>query len=189
MFVDLFDEKYGPLLDKRRETFRRAFELLEAKEKEKYLIVETGCVRFRNGFRDQGQSTVLFDAFVGYHDGMVFSVDLDSRHCALAKTLVSEKTTVICGDSVEFLWNIDGKCEPDLVYLDSMDLKPENPEPSMWHHFKEFVAVVRNLKQGCLLLVDDHLNEQVGKGKYIAEFLEGLGYERAINGYQIGWVL
>ena len=63
-FIDNFDQKYGCKLGKRKDTFKQIFEILEAKQKDFYVIVETGCIRIQNNWEGDGYCTILFDDFV-----------------------------------------------------------------------------------------------------------------------------
>lgn len=188
-FLKHFDNTYSKKLHERAHTFRKIFEILENKHKEFYYIIETGCTRRENNFVGDGMSTVLFDSFVNYYDGLVESVDIDKKHCNLANNITSEKTKVTCNDSVKFLWDLVPKFNIDLLYLDSFDIELNKPHPSMLHHMKEFCAVINKLNKGTLIVIDDHFNEESGKGVYISNFMKNLGHKRFIDGYQIGWIL
>ncbi len=186
---DVFDKEFSAKLKKRSKTFRKAFELLEEKGKDSYLIVETGCARHPNNWGGDGMSTVVWDAFINYYDGKVISVDKSKASCENARKLVSSKTEVFCGDSVNFLWYFEPLSDIDLLYLDSFGLNQQKPHQSSLHHMKELCAAIGKLKKGTIIMIDDHINEKVGKGAYVSNFMEYLGYERVIDGYQIGWVL
>ncbi|RLD66318.1 MAG: hypothetical protein DRI84_05025 [Bacteroidetes bacterium] len=187
-FLEKFDKEFAPKLARRAKTFRRIFEELENRAGQFAYIIETGCARNTNGWSGDGMSTVLFDAYVNYHDGMVLSADIDKKACDNADKLTSNKTTVCCEDSVQFLWKLEPEFTINLLYLDSFDINFSKPHPSAMHHTKEFMAILPWLDPGTIVVVDDQ-NGKVGKGMYIAEFLEGLGYERFIDDYQIGWIL
>ncbi len=190
-FLDLFDNKYGPYLAGRQRTFRKIMELLEFKSKDFYTIVETGCYRAVSIDGD-GHSTLLFDDFVNYYDGIVFTVDIDKKACDKCERVTSSKVRVHNGDSVEFLWNFDYEKDIDLVYLDSYDIVMSNTEtahPSMLHHIKELCAIIGKLKLGAIVLVDDNLNEKIGKGAYVNDFMKNLGYKKIVDEWQIGWIL
>jgi len=188
-FVRYFDEKFSSKLDRRAQTFRKIFEELEKKKREYYLIVETGCARLADNFAGDGMSTILFDEFVNYYDGRVVSIDINDSHCMTARTLTSKKTTVYCEDSVSFLWKYDPPIPIDLLYLDSFDINFSKPHPAMLHHLKEFCAIRNHLKEGTIVAIDDNQNKKSGKGVYIADFLDNVGYKKFINEYQIGWIL
>lgn len=179
------------------------FELLDEKEDKNFLIVETGCMRADHGqlaLGDDGASTYIFDDFINYYDGEVVSVDINPNNVAHAQSMVSDRTTVYCSDSVEFLWNIPAKKKIDFLYLDSYDFEPNNPVPSQKHHLKELCAVMKNLKKGTIICVDDHLNTpnfdqyratlaQGGKATFIEDFMNDIGAELLHDGYQIIWKL
>jgi hypothetical protein len=173
---------------KRAKTFRKLFELLEEKNKDYYLILETGCSRAKNAYSGDGMSTVLFDEFVNFYDGQVISVDISEVNCNLARSLVSDKTKIFCDDSIKFLWGLNPPTDIDLLYLDSFDINFNKPHPAMLHHLKELCAIAGKLKKGTIIAVDDNI-EKSGKGGYIVDFMENLGYKKVIDGYQIGWVL
>lgn len=178
------------------------FELLDQKKIKDFFIVETGCMRADHGqlaLGDDGASTYIFDDFINYYDGEVASVDINPDNVAHAQKMVSDRTTVYCSDSVEFLWNIPEKRKIDLLYLDSYDFEPENPIPSQKHHLKELTAVMKNLKKGSIIMVDDNANTpefewftkiaQGGKAGFVKEFMKDIGAELLLDEYQIIWRL
>lgn len=178
------------------------FELLDQKKVKDFFIVETGCMRADHGqlaLGDDGASTYIFDDFINYYDGEVASVDINPNNVRHAQKMVSDRTTVYCSDSVEFLWNIPEKRKIDLLYLDSYDFEPENPIPSQKHHLKELTAVMKNLRKGSIIMVDDNANTpefewftkiaQGGKAGFVKEFMKDIGAELLLDEYQIIWRL
>jgi len=188
-FLNHFDKKYSKKLAKRAKTFRSIFEILEQRNRHYYLIIEMGCARMKDNYVGDGMSTILFDEFVNFYNGQVLSVDINEDRCKFARKITSDKTIVTCEDSVKFLWELDPAFDIDLLYLDSFYINRNNPHPSMFHHMKEFCAIIGKLNKETLVIVDDHFDEKVGKGAYISDFMKNLGYERFIDDYQIGWVL
>ena len=187
-FLERFNENYYPRLGRRAATFRKAFVLLEERNKDFYTIIETGCVRSPHITAD-GYSTVLFDQFVNAHDGRVYSADINQDNCEFAEKLVSDKTEISCSDSIEFLWNFKKTREIDLLYLDSCDLEVNNPHPAMLHCLKELCAALDKLDKGTIILIDDHYDDELGKGRYVLEFMNNIQCKRVFYGYQIGWIL
>ncbi|MBI1943063.1 MAG: hypothetical protein HYS35_05295 [Betaproteobacteria bacterium] len=206
-FLPVFDAEYADKLGLRSETLRKAFEILEAMDKGRYSIVETGCARKDDWYGD-GQSTLLFDRFVNHWDGAVRTVDIDPLACERLRARVSGKVTISCGDSVAYLRSLLGNEElhVDLLYLDSYDLDWRNPHPAALHHLHELCAVMPLLAGGTLVMVDDTARNQAfitlkgremvvhdfgvaGKGGYVAEFFAKIGCAPVIEGYQHGWIM
>ena len=191
----------NPVRD-RATSLSMVFEILDEKKDKDFFIVETGCMRADHGqlaLGDDGASTYIFDDFINYYDGEVASVDINPDNVAHAQKMVSSKTQVYCSDSVEFLWNIPQKRKIDLLYLDSFDFEPEDPIPSQKHHLKELTAVMKNLRKGSIIMVDDNLNTpefewftkiaQGGKAGFVKEFMKDIGAELLLAEYQIIWRL
>ena len=179
------------------------FELLDEKEDKNFLIVETGCMRADHGqlaLGDDGASTYIFDDFINYYDGEVLSVDINQDNVNHATAMTSDKTKVTCSDSVKYLWSLPEDKKIDFLYLDSFDFEPNDPIPSQEHHLKELCAVMKNLKKGTIVCVDDHLNTpnfdqyraslaRGGKAAFIEHFMDDIGAELLHDGYQILWRL
>ena len=179
------------------------FELLDEKEDKNFLIVETGCMRADHGqlaLGDDGASTFIFDDFINYYDGEVLSVDINQDNVNHATAMTSDKTKVTCSDSVKYLWSLPEEKKIDFLYLDSFDFEPNDPIPSQEHHLKELCAVMKNLKKGTIVCVDDHLNTpnfdqyraslaRGGKAAFIEHFMDDIGAELLHDGYQILWRL
>ena len=188
-----FNGIYANNLTIREETFRIMFQYLVDKEQSSYYIVETGTVRntdteMRKRMRD-GYSTVLFSEFVKMHGGNVLSIDISKENCDISRQLCkNDQVEVIVSDSVEYLWKFVPSHPIDLLYLDSFDLDADNPHASAFHHVKEFLAIERHMQKGALIVVDDHVNDEIGKGTYIQQFFENVGVVPLFKGYQIGWV-
>jgi hypothetical protein len=82
-----------------------------------------------------------------------------------------------------------GDKQADLFYLDSFDLKLDDPFPSMFHHIKELLAI-GSLRKGVVIAVDDNLvhnGQDIGKGKLVAEYFSNLGVDKLYDGYQSVW--
>lgn len=199
-------EGQNPIRD-RASSLEVVFELLDQKESKNYLIVETGCMRGDHkpvnspyALGDDGASTYIFDDFINYYDGEVLSVDIKQENVDYANNLTSDRTSVYCQDSVAFLWNLPEKDKIDLLYLDSYDFEQDNPVPSQLHHVKELCAVMKNLRKGTIIVVDDHLNvpefdhltatfAKGGKAAFVEDFMKSIDAELLFDGYQIVWRL
>ena len=177
-------EEMLSITGKREASFRQMVEFLNGIKNP--IIVETGCARVENNFEGDGLSTLIFDAYVETNGGNFYSVDISPDSVGFARSkAISEKTKIACEDSVGFLYKFDKKI--DLLYLDSYDLDPVNPHPSSIHHIYELLAVSKCLKNGTMIVVDDNLDNEIGKGKYIADYFEKIGIPMIYSGYQQIW--
>ena len=159
-------------------------------------ILETGCVRPDHGdlcYGDDGCATVLFDHFARVTGACVVSVDIDPEHVAYARSKVSSRTEVVCGDSVSFLHGLPRDHAFDLIYLDSFDIDRDDPLPAQVHHMKELAAVLKNTRPGTLVAVDDcdafFDGGMTGKGTLVTSFMADVGAELLHDGYQRVWRL
>lgn len=211
-FLERFDAEFGPKLGVRHSTFRWIFEYLVQKRSSGHLILETGCARQPDGWKNDGRSTYMFDQFANTHGGQVFSVDINPEACQIARSMVGERTEVHTGDSVGFLRRIGtqliaSKKEIDLLYLDSFDLDYHHSTPSAIHHLKELCAIGPALSRGTLVVIDDTYrlfrcirkaeqgfdvigdNGIDGKGRYVADYFREIGNPTYFEGYQTGWII
>lgn len=185
----IFKEKYYPFLEKRKETFLKIFQYLESLKKDNYLIVETGTMRAENDLAGAGWSTKMFDEFINYYGGQLISIDISPYNCQFAKSKVSDKTLIICSDSV---LGLDYLCRQnisniDCLYLDSFDVDFNDIHPSSIHHIKELCSIMPKLNEKSLIVVDDNLNGK-GKGTYVASYMKDIKCAKYFDEYQIGWI-
>jgi len=177
-------------------TFRKMLEHLD--QFNNPIIIETGCIE---GVEDKhwignGCSTIIFDKYAQHNGGKVYSVELVREKVLAARTLVSERTKIMCNDSVTFLKGF--KKTPHLVYLDASHLWWHNPTPAQVHHYNELMAIMPRLDPETLVVVDDTLAsidisdfvkaEVVGKGGLVARYAAEVGAEMVFTDYQTGWV-
>jgi hypothetical protein len=175
-------------LDRRGPAFDKITAHLESLGRD-VIIVETGCLREEGNWGGDGQSTLVWDAFVNYQGGQVFSVDLDVKAAALANSLTSDKTRVEANDSLAYLLHLATLgLSVDLLYLDSYDIDWSQPEPSMQHHVKELDAAWPMLKPGTVVAVDDNL-PKVGKGYLVAQVAKREGWTVLAEGYVLAWIV
>lgn len=179
-----------PGLGQRIEGFRTMFDLLLAKHKSAYHIIETGTCRDPGNWKD-GQSAVMFTDFVDQHGGWVRSVDINSAACENARAhIASPNFQVFCSDSVTWLDQQNDLDQVDLFYLDSYDVKWDNDANSAEHHLKEFLQIEPYLKSGAVVAIDDNARflgngRRTGKGRRIVEYLESKNILPIYDHYQI----
>ena len=125
-FWTFFETTARPRLTKRAEGFSMIFEYLDRFDRP-VGIIETGCTRGSDTWKNDGASTILFDKYAEFHPGsVVYTVDINPNTTSLCRSLVSERVKVETADSVTFLRRLAD--EPpsdlafvDLVYLDSYE--------------------------------------------------------------------
>ena len=210
-FWTWFDKQAAPKLDLREISFRKMFEYLDAFDGP-VTIVETGCVRTADNWVGDGQSTILFDQYVGSgdRDSIVHTVDLDPAATQACRSLVSDRVVVHTGDSVAVLPRIAGQLSAegrrlDLLYLDSLDLDWNNPTRSAVHPLKELISIIGMVNPDTLVVVDDSAMQCwavvaerdrlhvlapptiTGKGLYVAEYAAQVQARLMFSHYQVGW--
>jgi tetratricopeptide (TPR) repeat protein len=205
-FWNWFDADVRHRLGARALTFARMFEYLDQFDRP-VTIVETGCASDRNITIDEnwlgdGRSTVLFDNYVKYNKGHVYTVDLNPEATRVCQTLVSSNVTIHTGDSIEYLKSISKSGEVpsiDLLYLDSYDFQVYNFVQSSVHHFNELMAAMPLLTDRTLVVVDDSpivyegltiapSAEIGGKGQIVAKYAAQVNAELLFSKYQVGWI-
>jgi hypothetical protein len=159
------------------------------------LIIETGCVRELNNWEGDGQSTIVLADFAQRFKGRLYSVDNDPEAVQTVNAVMTGNvTSVACEDSIQWLTVSSialGAQKVDLLYLDSLDVYPENPHPAALHALMELTAIAPSLRHGSMVFVDDNFIQPdasfIGKGQYIGEFMKRSGREQVYTGYQMGW--
>ncbi len=188
-----------------RESMTYALSLLESNPAQ---IIETG-VSCRGT-----DSTRLFDAYVRSLGGFG-SVDIDPQVVSDVQADLSDRSTVICDDSVAFLERIAEQKENspvEFVYLDSYDVDFLNPLPAANHCLDEFFAILPALRPGAIVLIDDSPSEidllppssdahkaarnalanfgvLPGKGMLVESALRAQGVQRLRMGYQALYII
>jgi hypothetical protein len=183
----LSDPSFKLILPKTKEQFDRQFDVifgeLEKLNLEKYYICETGCIRSLTQFDWQGNFTILANNFLEFHDGIIYTCNIDSDAINLCKDLSKTKASLM--DSVLFLNTLDEINEVNLFYLDSMDIDKHNPMPSIKHHYDEFLTLIKNRTHGNFyLVIDDNISDNIQKGYYINKLMTKLNIIPLLHSYQ-----
>lgn len=150
-------------------------------------IVETGCIRDQS-YQD-GASTRLFSDVVKKVNGARFwSVDIEKRHVALARSFVGsdDRTILAVGDSIEFLKAFPNRI--DLLYLDSFDYNRGDPGPAQRHALDEIMAAFPKLGPKSCVLIDDNDPVGGGKGELAKGFLAENDFVCVMDHFQSCWV-
>jgi len=176
----------------REQGFR--FIISELTTRENPIILETGSSRipdprwgtFENNFKDDGMSTLIWDAYIQQHGGELYSVDINPSNIDYTQKYVGSTTKLYCMDSLRFLWEKRVELDEqdlyvDLLYLDSLH------DPV--HHLKELCAIMPRLSQGTLVAVDDNYGKADDRATLIHEFMNSIGIDIAHSGVQKIWKL
>lgn len=189
-FIDKFDSEFGPKLGIRMTTFRAV--MREAEYRNVKYIFETGCIRVKDNWAGDGQSTFIFNEYVkcAHKERILTTVDIDQAATDLVRSLMPGVRT-LTEDSVAAI-AIQG-CRPiDLLYLDSFDLDASNSHPAALHCLMEFTAAQKLLHPGSIVFVDDSpFNGHTihGKGHYVGEYFKKIGVQPFALGYQAAWLM
>jgi hypothetical protein len=210
-FWRFFDHIARPRLARRADSFGKVFSYLDRLDRP-VVIVETGCVRRKEAWEADGQSTILFDKYAKFHPGsLLLSVDIDPAATAVCRSLVRPEVQIHTGDSVAFLKTLVDARPPqakpiDLLYLDSFDVDLHNPLPSANHALKELLMAAPLLSHEALVVVDDSPLSLLGtanpdgsitlvdtprtggKGRLISEYATQTGAKLYFADYQCAWL-
>lgn len=188
--TEVFNKDYYFKLGKRRNTFQKIFEYIESLNKKNITILETGIARQENNWEGDGMSTLMFDRYINSVGGSFTSIDINPNNVDFARSSVSDKSNLICSDSVIKLHEIsrdENFSMIDVLYLDSFDVDFNNPVPSSFHHIKELLAIFPKIQKGTLIVVDDNFNGK-GKGQMIKDYMKNIGINPFFDEYQIGFI-
>jgi len=199
----------------RKTSFTKIFEYLD-KLQGPINIVETGCLRIKDNFDGDGQSTLLFDKYtLGRGSGSkVYTVDINPNATKVCKSIVSKNVEVNTGDSVKYLIELIKKLKKEnkkvsLFYLDSFDVDWQSSDRSAAHHLKELTAIINYITEDAMVVVDDapvFLPMEIednkykpitnmpapkpfigGKGYLVNEFANTYGAKLYFSNYQTAW--
>ena len=105
-----FFEDIKDKLGIRKTSFTKIFEYLDGIDGP-INIVETGCLRIKDNFLGDGQSTLLFDKYTQCREkgSKVYTVDINPRATKICESVVSNNVEIHTGDSVKYLAEDLGK--------------------------------------------------------------------------------
>ncbi len=213
-----FYDFFNPIKDKlgvREASFSKIFEYLD-KLTGQINIVETGCLRIKDNFAGDGQSTLLFDKYTQSkeNNSKVYTVDIDPNATKICKSIVSKNVEINTGDSVKYLNSLMERLKKEnkkisLFYLDSFDVDWQSPHRSAAHHLKELTTIISYISNDTMIVVDDapimlpmkFENNKYqaiteipaprpyigGKGYLINEYANTCGAKVYFSNYQTAW--
>lgn len=147
-------------------------------------IVETGCARELGNWSGDGLSTVLWDWLITKTGGRSITFEINPLNVSEGRKMVT-KAEIVESDSIVGLRTVENPETIDLLYLDSYDLTDDIDSPM--HHLAEFASIYYDLPSGCLIAIDDCVDEQHGKHRFVRDFLSSLGIEPELRSYITVW--
>ena len=180
-FENAFDGALGK--SRRWEAFRFIAGDLIGRNRPIY-VVETGCAREIGNWEGDGLSTVLWDWLITRIGGTSTTFEINHQNIINGRQMVS-KAQIVQVDSVIGLRTVDKPETIDLLYLDSYDLTEGIESPL--HHLAELASIYAALPAGCLIAVDDCVDEQHGKHRFVRDFLARIGVEPVVRSYVTVW--
>jgi hypothetical protein len=180
-----FDKAFSGALGRtqRWQAFTLIAEDLISRDRPLY-IIETGCARQVGNWNGDGLSTVLWDWLITRTGGRSVTYEINHKNILEGRKMVSKAEIVQC-DSVVGLRNTENPDTIDLLYLDSYDLTETIDSPL--HHLAELASIYAQLPSGCLIAIDDCVDEQHGKHRFVRDFLSRLGVEPVLRSYITVW--
>ena len=159
-FSEFFESIKGKL-GIRKKSFTKIFQYLD-NIKGPINIVETGCLRIKDNFKGDGQSTLLFDKYTQFRGekSKVYTVDINPKATEVCRSVVSDNVEIHTGDSVKYLIELLPRLKKEkqkisLFYLDSFDVDWQSSDRSAAHHLKEITAIINYITEETLIVVDD----------------------------------
>lgn len=159
------------------------------------VIIETGCVRNPKGWEGEGCSTIIWNWFAE-RGAECYSVDNNPKHVEIAREY-APRVQITLGDSIDYLINEKAIERCNLLYLDSYDYLLGKESLSELHHAGELAVCYERLPSGCLIAIDDCIDNYAGdadkpmkggKHKLCEYFFERAGIKPAFKGFITGWV-
>ena len=202
----LHPEKISP---HRKDAMKAMFDWMGKKS---LTIVETGTMRQRDNWHNDGGFTWWFGAYVranaaasietGKGNGGIFiTVDNDPEAIELSKELNAEHSAdiikypyaidYVIEDSVSFLRGIraeyltrDIRCINVLI-LDSFDYDAGKEKQAQAHNLNEVIAALPHMADNSIIVIDDCALQGGGKGGLSVPYLEGIGWAVIHSSYMV----
>jgi hypothetical protein len=111
-------------------------------------IIETGTSAWGT------DSTRIWDSYIRKYGGELWTVDIRKEASERLTGQLSEKSTCVVSDSIEFLNSQEAR-QANVYFLDSWDVDWADPYPAAKHGLREFEAIETDLRTGTILFIDD----------------------------------
>jgi len=139
------------------------------------VFAEIGCIRQPTESKMDGFSTYYLAQEASWRGGMLYSIELDPSHIAIARSVMhyyalSDSVTFMNEDGATALNNLNQPL--DFLYLDG----PEDPGM----HLEAFMAAERWLTPNAIVAIDDAENHQgmvLGKATTVIPYAQSKGWQ------------
>lgn len=151
-------------------------------------ILEVGCMRVDGSWEADGQSTRVWDWMCKGGSALCNSFDLSAEHVALAR-LHCRNVNAYVGEGIRMIsQNPYGVADDlDVLFLDGMDFTGPHAYNAWISHIGMLAAAWPRLKPGCLIVLDDCVDNNEGKHVMIKDFFRRMGNEPLIESYMHIW--
>lgn len=160
----------------------------ELSKRKKPKIFEIGCIRKKDAWADDGQSTRVWNWIVEHSEGRCTSFDLSVESVAMARMLCP-RVGVYLDDGIKAIANNMYGCVDDLdmLFLDGMDFTGPHAYNAWMQHIALLGAAWPRLKPGCLIVLDDCVDNNEGKHVMIKDFFRRMGNAPKVESYVHIW--
>lgn len=185
-----FKERFGPFFEDESPRFE-AFQ---------FLVTFLSCFRIppiimeivpaHARCQDGAESTLIWDWFIqeNKYRGYAYSLSANEDVTDMARKRV-QKAYCVSGDPQDYLRNFAGQDLIDLIFFGAHDWFGSGPANTLSElaTIGEFSAIYANLKVGCMIAVDNCVNDEFGCHVLIQEFFKRLGVEPVFSGKITIW--
>lgn len=183
-----WEKKFAPKLMGTRRWDGFSFIAKELSKVHHPKIFEVGCIRAEDAWDSDGQSTIVWDWIADKGNGMCTTVDVSEKHVALARqkcpnvgAYVSEGIYAITSNAYGHMSGLN------LLFLDGMDFTGPHAYNAWMQHTAMLGAAWPNLKPGCLIAVDDCVDDGEGKHVLIKDFFRRMDLKPVVESYMHIW--
>ena len=174
----LHPEKISP---HRRAGLRVLFDLMTGIDKPQ--IVETGTMRQKDNWHNDGGFTWFLSQFQQRFGGSFATVDIDPEAIKLCKELTDGPIEYVTADSVEYLKSREKSI--DVLMLDSFDYDGGKEKQAQAHNLNEVMAALPHMADHGIIAIDDCALAGGGKGGLSVPYLEGCGWRIVHRDYLV----
>lgn len=183
-----WEAEFGPRLKTTRRWHGFSYIAKELSKRHNPKIFEVGCVRVKDSWQDDGQSTLVWDWIVENSGGSCVSFDIDEAHVALARLLCPSVAAYVSDGLVALAENrFQHASNLDVLFLDGMDFTGPHAYNAWLQHIGLLAAAWPNLKKGCLVVLDDCVDDNEGKHVMIKDFFRRMGNDPMVESYMHIW--